>query len=64
MYPFDVNRTIPSDAVQAKGLIALCIEFEWHSITIVYNTGAYGAGLSLALQELATTHEINAAAIA
>ena len=60
----NLRRTIPSDALQAKGLIALCVEFNWTSIAIVYNKGAYGAGLSLSLQELATSNNIEASAIA
>ena len=44
--------------MQAKGLIQLCITFEWKSIAIVYNTGAYGFGLSSELRELADQNDI------
>ena len=57
------RRTIPSDRLQAKGLIALCVELGWSSIAIVYSTGAYGSPLSLSIQELAKEKDIYAASI-
>merc|ERR1719162_1417556 len=53
-------RTIPSDAMQAQGLILLCREFEWTSVAIIYINDDYGLYLSLGLHELAEQYDISA----
>ena len=58
-----INRTIPNDLVQAHGIVALCREFNWKSIAIVYINDAYGVYLSLGIQELVIEYGITAASM-
>ena len=58
------DRTIPQDSLQAEGLILLCRRFNWTEIAIVYVSDVYGTELSLELQELAHTYDIEATSIA
>ena len=55
-----VHRTIPSDILQAKGLVYLCREYDWDYINIVHVEDAYGERLSLEIQEIADNYDIRA----
>eukprot|EP01084_Bolivina_argentea_P163256 284044_1 len=57
-------RTIPSDALQAEGLILLCVTFNWTSIAIVYVNDVYGLYLSFVLQNLGKKYGIDSVSIA
>ena len=56
----DIFRTIPSDTLQAKGLVHLCKVYNWDSINIIYADDAYGLWFSLKIQELAAESGITA----
>eukprot|EP01084_Bolivina_argentea_P258488 435790_1 len=62
-YPY-FYRTIPSDSLQAQGLILLCNEFGWTTIGVVYVNDAYGLNLALGIQNLGTLHNIDVTSIA
>eukprot|EP01083_Nonionella_stella_P001232 3601_1 len=62
-YPY-FYRTIPSDALQARGIILLCNEFNWTKIAIVYVNDVYGLYLSIGIAELAREEGIEATAVA
>eukprot|EP00485_Elphidium_margaritaceum_P007900 CAMPEP_0202709426 /NCGR_PEP_ID=MMETSP1385-20130828/21551_1 /ASSEMBLY_ACC=CAM_ASM_000861 /TAXON_ID=933848 /ORGANISM="Elphidium margaritaceum" /LENGTH=792 /DNA_ID=CAMNT_0049368687 /DNA_START=198 /DNA_END=2576 /DNA_ORIENTATION=- len=50
-------RTIPSDALQAQGIILLCQRFGWDKIAVAYVNDAYGLYLSLGIVELSLQDE-------
>ena len=58
------KRTIPSDGLQAEGIILLCNTFNWTSIAIVYINDPYGLHLSLGIQQLAKEYQIETTAVA
>eukprot|EP01084_Bolivina_argentea_P278943 476775_1 len=62
-YPY-FYRTMPSDALQAEGIILLCNTFNWTSIAVVYVNDAYGLYLSIGLQASAKKTNIHVTSIA
>ena len=66
-YPY-FYRTIPSDAVQAQGIILLCKEFGWTNIAVVYVDDDYGDWFNRKIQEFVrddnTTDAIDVESIA
>ncbi len=62
-YPY-FYRTIPSDALQAQGIILLCEEFNWTKIAVVHVSDAYGLYLSIGITELALKKGISATGVA
>eukprot|EP01084_Bolivina_argentea_P257806 434431_1 len=62
-YPY-FYRTIPSDSLQAQGIILLCQEFNWTKIAVVYDNDQYGSYLSINIVELALEVDIQATAVA
>eukprot|EP01084_Bolivina_argentea_P182067 314389_1 len=62
LYPY-FYRTIPSDDIQAQGLIALCKTMKWLSIAVIYISDPYGLYLSLGIKELSKTNNINVTSV-
>ena len=52
------NRVIASDDVQARGLIELCLRYEWMDIGVLYLTSNYGIYFMSKLNEYATFYGI------
>jgi len=57
-------RTIPSDGLQAQGIILLCQRFNWTKIAVAYVNDAYGLYLSIGIVELSLQYNIDAKAVA
>ena len=53
-----INRTIPSDDLQARGIVLLCQQFNWTKIAVVYVQDAYGLYLSIGISSGALDHDI------
>ena len=64
LYTHTSEKNNLSDALQSDGLIALCLEFNWNSIAVVYVNDPYGLFLSLGIQDLAKQHDISVTSIA
>eukprot|EP01084_Bolivina_argentea_P064457 117556_1 len=62
-YPY-FYRTVPSDALQAAGIVMLCDTFDWTNIAVVYINDDWGLYLSLGIQELSKQYGIDVTAIA
>ena len=59
-YPY-FTRTIPSDTAIAKPIIALCKQYKWNRLGVVYVNDAYGAGYASAVVTEGTTHGVSVA---
>ena len=57
-------RSIPSDLLQAEGLILLCTTFNWTKVAVIYVNDPYGIYLSVELLNMANKHHIDVTAIA
>eukprot|EP01083_Nonionella_stella_P043741 118040_1 len=62
-YPY-FYRTVPSDALQAEGIILLCSTFNWTTIAVVYVNDAWGLYLSLGIQRISKQYNIDVTGIA
>eukprot|EP01084_Bolivina_argentea_P144167 253021_1 len=53
------NRLIATDLTQARGIIELCIQFNWHNIGVLYEMSNYGMYFFSELTKYATIYNIS-----
>merc|ERR1711933_216053 len=51
-------RTVPSDAINIRGVIELCLHFNWTSLAVLYTADDYGIYFANGVIELAVKHGI------
>ena len=52
-------RTIASDTLNVKGVIQLCLHFNWTSIAVIYTADVFGTYFANGITELANKHGID-----